>query len=84
MNKLRLRLKKTEEAKERLRTERRFRANSVNYAKRLFAHEQKKRDPAFSKETAAAYFTQTYRDSKRNADFSALEEMERPSVHYAF
>ena len=52
----------------------------MNYAKRLFAHEQKKGDPAFSKETAAAYFTQTYRDSKRNADFSALKEMERPSV----
>ena len=78
MNKLRVTLKKTKLAKYRLRAEKLFRRNPYKYAENLSHKSSAPAAPTFSAETAEAYFTNTYRDAKRNSSFSPLEGQPPP------
>jgi len=78
MNKLRVQLRKTQLAKDRIRAEKQFRKNPHTYAQHLFKATNLKGEPAFSAEVAMEYFTKTYRDDKRDLQITPLPGISRP------
>ena len=69
-NKLRVELKKKQQTKAKIATEKAFRKNPHVFASKLFDTHQKSSKPAFSAETAQNFFEQTYRDEDREYTYS--------------
>ena len=61
-----------------MRAEKLFRKNPYKYADKLSSKATLPSGPTFSAETAKAFFTNTYRDTSRNATFPPLPGQPRP------
>ena len=69
-NKLRVALKKKQQIKAKIATEKAFRQNPHVFASKLFDKHQKSSNPDFSAETVQNYFEQTYQDEDHEYTYS--------------
>ena len=79
-NRLRIAVKKQLAQRAKRAAEKLFKKDPMKFADKLFHGPGQSASPTFSKEKAQEYFGETYRDERRNHDYSPLKGMIRPDI----